>query len=78
MPDRIVREDECRKISGLSPSTRLRLEQVGRFPRRRKLALSAIGWLDSELQAWIRERAGLSVDTDTKQDEKRRRLSARQ
>ena len=67
MPDRIVREPERYEVTGLSPSTCLRLEQADQFPRRIKLGPRAVGWLESQLQAWIRERAGLPDDTDTEE-----------
>ncbi len=58
--ERIVREQERRKITGLSRSQALRLEREGHFPQRRKLGKNAVGWLESELQAWVTSRvAGL-------------------
>ena len=56
-PDRFVREPECREITGLSRSTRWRLERAGKFPRRRQISEGATGWLMSELAAWLAERA---------------------
>jgi prophage regulatory protein len=53
----IIREPECRRITGLSRSTRWRLERAGHFPRRRKISPGATGWLASELAAWLAERA---------------------
>jgi prophage regulatory protein len=44
-------------MTGLSRSTRWRLERAGRFPRRLRLSANAIGWLEEELLAWLRERA---------------------
>ena len=55
--DRFIREPECREITGLSRSTRWRLERNGRFPQRRQISAGATGWLASELAAWIAERA---------------------
>ena len=52
----IIRERECKRISGLSRSTRWRLEREGKFPRRRKISDGASGWLWSELAAWLAER----------------------
>jgi len=54
--DRIIRERECREITGLSRSTRWRLEREGKFPKRRKLSAAASGWLASEIAAWMAER----------------------
>jgi prophage regulatory protein len=54
--DRIVRELECRRRSGLSRSTRWRLERADKFPKRRSISPGCTGWLDSELAAWIAAR----------------------
>lgn len=56
--DRFIRELECEQITGLSRATRWRLERVGKFPKRRQLAPNCVGWLHSEVMAWLRERAG--------------------
>lgn len=52
--DRIVREKECRLLTTLANSTRWELERDGKFPKRRKIGPSAVGWRLSEVQAWIR------------------------
>jgi prophage regulatory protein len=54
--DRIVREPECKRRSGLSRSTRWRLERAGVFPKRRSISPGCSGWLESELAAWIAAR----------------------
>jgi prophage regulatory protein len=60
--DDIVLEPECRRFSGgLHPTTRWRLEQQGKFPRRFKVGDPAapngrVGWSRSELKAWRAER----------------------
>ncbi len=56
-PDRFIREPECRRLTGLSRTTRWRLERVGQFPRRRNISPNAVGWLASEIQSWIYARA---------------------
>lgn len=55
--DRIVREPECRKITGLSRTRRYELEQLGRFPRRVKLSDRACGWRLRDVNAWIESRS---------------------
>jgi prophage regulatory protein len=55
--DGIIREPECRRLSGLSRSTRWRLERAGKFPRRRQISDNAVGWLKSELLAWLASKA---------------------
>jgi prophage regulatory protein len=37
IPDDIVLEKECRQLSKLSPTSRWRLEQQGKFPKRFKV-----------------------------------------
>ena len=54
--DRIIREPECKQRTGLSRSTRWRLERVDKFPRRRRLSEGCSGWLESEIAAWIAAR----------------------
>ena len=57
MEERFVREPECRQITALSRTTRWRLERAGKFPRRRKISPGTIGWLRSEIAAWLADRA---------------------
>jgi prophage regulatory protein len=57
--ERFIREGECRRITGLSRSTRWRLERGGKFPRRRQISSGCTGWLASEIAAWLAHRASL-------------------
>ena len=50
--DRFIREDECRNITGLSRSTRHRMERAGTFPRKYRLSTSARGYKLSEVDEW--------------------------
>ena len=63
--DRIIREAECKAVTGLSRSTRWRLERSGQFPARRQLAVNACGWLQSEVQAWLKQRAAIALSSST-------------
>lgn len=56
-PPRFVRERECRQLTGLSRSTRWRLERSGQFPRRCRIARNSIGWLEADIRAWVFARA---------------------
>jgi prophage regulatory protein len=60
---RVVREECCRRLSGLSRSTRWRLEREGKFPHRLRLSANTVGWLEDEILAWLRERAQLRGST---------------
>ena len=61
MEDRIVRERERARLTGLSRTTWWALERAGDAPPRRRLGPGSVGWLLSELQEWIsgRDRGGL-------------------
>ena len=54
--DRIIRENECKKITGLSRPTRWRLEKSDDFPKRRKIGPNSVGWLKSEIYEWLKSR----------------------
>jgi len=56
-PEKIAREPECRQRTGLSRSTRWRLERTGLFPRKRRISPNCCGWIESEIEAWIADRA---------------------
>ena len=56
VPVRFLRLPEVLARTGLSRSTiYVRLDQ-GRFPRPVSLGARAVGWLESEVDEWIRER----------------------
>ena len=57
MTDRFIGEAECHKITSLSRVTRWRMERKGTFPRRRQISLNRIGWLESEIRAWVEAQA---------------------
>ncbi len=59
--ERVLREPEVQHVTGLSRTTRWRLEQAGRFPPKRKLSDNAVGWLASEIEAWMAERTEASA-----------------
>jgi prophage regulatory protein len=61
--DLYIRENECRQRTGLSRTTRWRLERVGRFPERRQLSDNSIGWLLSEIIEWQKNRPARKVGT---------------
>lgn len=65
--DRFMREPEVRRLTGLSRTTRWRMERRGNFPHRRSLSANAVGWLSSEIQAWMAERAMTHVGVSGQQ-----------
>ena len=53
MAERILSEPEVAQTTGLARTTRYRLEREGAFPSRREIAPGRIGWLESEVLAWM-------------------------
>jgi prophage regulatory protein len=55
---RILRAKDVMRMIGLSRSTIWRLEHEGKFPKRANIGGNAVGWLDTEIRAWIDNRFG--------------------
>ncbi len=54
--ERVVRVPEAEQRTGLCRTSLWRLEKAGEFPARRAITGTTIGWLDSELTAWLQSR----------------------
>jgi prophage regulatory protein len=57
-PPRLLRFPAVRHRTGLSRSTIWRLERQGSFPRHRRISRNAVAWLEGDVTAWIRSKAG--------------------
>ncbi|HID4043639.1 TPA: helix-turn-helix transcriptional regulator [Pluralibacter gergoviae] len=55
--ERVIREAECRQLTGICRTTRHMMEKEGKFPARRKLGGRAVGWLLSEIADWQKTRS---------------------
>lgn len=55
--ERVIRKKELLNILGLSDPTVYRMEKAGKFPQRLRLGGNSCGWLQSEVDGWIAERA---------------------
>jgi prophage regulatory protein len=53
---RIVTQRELRLLVPYTPQHILRLEKAGKFPRRLIIGGNRIGWLLSDIEAWIKSR----------------------
>ena len=53
---RILRQRQVIERVGYSPMHLWRLEKAGRFPRRVKLGPNSVGWVSTEIDAWIEAR----------------------
>ncbi len=54
---RILRLPEVLDRVGKSKASVYRDEATGRFPKRLALGANSVGWLESEIDAWIEARA---------------------
>jgi prophage regulatory protein len=54
--ERVVRWPEVKYQTGLSRTTTWRMIRVGRFPAPVKLTEHAVGWRQSDLDAWLASR----------------------
>jgi prophage regulatory protein len=53
MQDRILPPKATARRCNVGVSTMYRLVAAGRFPRQRQLSPGRVGWLESEVAAWI-------------------------
>ena len=54
---RYIRFKEVRKLIPLGRTTIWRMMREGRFPQSRRIGKTAMAWLESEVEDWIKERA---------------------
>ena len=62
MIDRIIRRKELEKIVGLSRSSIYLRMSNGTFPKPIPLGGRSVGWLESDIQAWIDDRIAEAKD----------------
>ena len=53
MSDRIITQAELAKIVPFSRATLWRLQRMGNFPKRRQISPGRVGWLASEIEAFL-------------------------
>lgn len=51
--ERLLRQAEVRQRVGLSRSSLWRWEREGKFPRRRRIGRNTVGWMESEVDAFV-------------------------
>jgi len=69
MTDRILLKQERRHTTGVSDVTWWRMEKRGEAPKRRQISPGRVGWLESEILAWMKSRpvSGLSPVASTEE-----------
>ena len=58
--DRLMRRPEVQRVTGLSRSSQYRLIAEGDFPSPIRLSANTVGWLASEVDAWVARRVAAS------------------
>lgn len=55
-PIRLLRRPEVLKAIGLQRAALYALMREGRFPKPVRITARSVGWIESEVQAWLAER----------------------
>ncbi|MDF1551679.1 MAG: AlpA family phage regulatory protein [Deferrisomatales bacterium] len=61
IPEEIIRPRVIHEVAGISSTTVWRLEKLGQFPARRQLSPGTVGWLRSEVEAWLLTRGASTI-----------------
>jgi prophage regulatory protein len=72
---RLIRLPEVRSRCGFSSMHIWRLEGAGRFPRRVKLSVNSVAWVEAEITAWCEARI---AERDARQQKQRATTDERQ
>jgi len=56
-PTKIIRKSHVLDRVGVSGTTLWRMERRGEFPPHVRISTGAVGWLESDVEQWIRSRA---------------------
>ncbi len=63
---RILSKKQLRELVLYSPQHIDRLEKVGKFPKRIRLGPNRVGWIESEIYDWLKQRIAIRDNpTDT-------------
>jgi predicted DNA-binding transcriptional regulator AlpA len=54
--------------TNVSRTTIWRLEQGGKFPRRRRISINRVGWVEAEVDDWIASREAVVKSEDQSVD----------
>jgi prophage regulatory protein len=59
LPPRILTRRHLRELIPYTPQHIQRLEKAGKFPKRIQLGPNRVGWLATEIDAWVAARVAL-------------------
>ena len=60
---KILSKRQLKELVLYSPQHIARLEAAGNFPKRVKLGVNRVGWVESEILDWLQERLDRREDT---------------
>jgi prophage regulatory protein len=63
-PQRILRLNQVREVTGLGRSFIYQLQAQDLFPRRIKIGVRAVGWIESEVHQWVAKRIAQSREAN--------------
>lgn len=58
---RILRLPEVMSVVGLRRACIYKMQREGTFPKRVRIGVRAVGWIDSEIHSWLVKRAGRAI-----------------
>ena len=64
---RVLRYAAVRHLTGLSRTTLWRLERIGLLPKHVQLSSHSVGWIETDVIAWIQSKANEEPDRTRKQ-----------
>lgn len=66
-PIRLLRLAQVTEVTGLRKTKIYELQAEGSFPRRVKITAHSVGWVESEVQAWLTHRIEVSARLQDRQ-----------
>jgi prophage regulatory protein len=61
---KLLRIREVMEITCLSRMTLYRMEKAGDFPRRRRLGINSVAWVEDEVNTWIEARPPIATSNN--------------
>jgi prophage regulatory protein len=55
----VLKRADVVKLVGLCYTSIFNLERAGKFPARRRISAGRVGWLRSEVEAWVESRVAV-------------------
>ncbi|MEW6562805.1 MAG: AlpA family phage regulatory protein [Pseudomonadota bacterium] len=63
--NQILRPKQLSKKLSISPATLWRLQHADDFPKKVQLSARAVGWLQSDIEAWLEKKAAQNQNSSS-------------